>query len=182
MAFELPAPAPLPRIFIGLPDQKARLSILNVVLGGERLAPNADLARVAEQTDGYSGSDLKQVCVQAAMRPVRAFLERDSAVAAANAAPEGQEEEEAEVAGMAPPQAAAPAGGIGAGEPAAGIPGLPMVPRLDSLLRQAKRIASAPANPKTDLRPISMQARAAGRGGGGAQGRCSDLCAHVSLY
>lgn len=34
---------------------------------------------------------------------------------------------------------------------------LHLVPRLDSLLRQAERIAAAPRNPKTDLRPVSMQ-------------------------
>jgi hypothetical protein len=38
--------------------------------------------RVAEVTEGYSGSDLRQLCVQAAMRPVRELLEAESKASA----------------------------------------------------------------------------------------------------
>ena len=142
-----------------------------MVLEGERLAADVDLARLAEQTDGYSGSDLKQLSVQAAMRPVRSFLEADSATvtaaeAAADVAEAAQqdpgegvaaaEHEQAEGGAVAEPAAAAEGGG--AGGPAAGAAvSLPLVPRLNSLLRQAERIASRPTNPKTDLRPICMK-------------------------
>lgn len=79
------------RLFIGLPDRPARAQILEVVLGGERLGPDVDLQRLAERTDGYSGADLRQLCVQAAMRPVRALLEAESAAGAA-AVPAAAEE------------------------------------------------------------------------------------------
>ena len=175
-------PAPLPprprRIFIGLPDRSARQSILEVVLEGESPAADLDLSRLAELTEGYSGSDLKQLCVQAAMRPVRAFLEQDSATAAAaEAAAAAAQEEAAARAASAAAGAAEESqteGGAGEGGPPGGLPavpegdgdtavpaaapiGLPLVPRLDSLLRQAERIASRPTNPRTDLRPISMR-------------------------
>lgn len=173
------------RIFVGLPDRAARQSILEVVLEGESLAADLDLSRLAELTEGYSGSDLKQLCVQAAMRPVRAFLEQDSATAAAAeaaaatareeaaarvaaAAAQAEEEIEAEGGGgegrgnsklhSVPEADGASAGTSAAGSAAAAPPvSLPLVPRLDSLLRQAERIASRPSNPRTDLRPISMR-------------------------
>lgn len=188
-AASLPPPPPTPhRIFIGLPDRPARQSILEVVLEGESLAADVDLSRLAEMTEGYSGSDLKQLCVQAAMRPVRAFLEQDSATAAAAEAAAAAAREEA-AARVAEGAAGAAAEAQGEGEPGEGgatstlpaVPegdggdaqaaapppvSLPLVPRLDSLLRQAERIASRPTNPRTDLRPISM------RVGGVARAAC----------
>jgi SpoVK/Ycf46/Vps4 family AAA+-type ATPase len=40
------------------------------------------ICRLAEITAGYSGSDLRQLCVQAAMRPVRQLLEEEGRVSA----------------------------------------------------------------------------------------------------
>ena len=45
-----------------------------VLLGDEKLAEDVDLSSVASRTDGYSGSDLRQICTAAAMRPVRDLL------------------------------------------------------------------------------------------------------------
>ena len=45
-----------------------------VILAGERLAEDVDLGRVADRTDGFSGSDLRQVCTAAAMIPLRELL------------------------------------------------------------------------------------------------------------
>lgn len=63
---------------MGLPDAPARREILEVVLAGEALAPEVDLASIAAKTPGFSGADLKQLCVAAAMRPVRDLLEATS--------------------------------------------------------------------------------------------------------
>lgn len=50
------------------------LCFLQVVLSDEKLAADVDLGSVASRTDGYSGSDLRQVCTAAAMRPIRELL------------------------------------------------------------------------------------------------------------
>jgi len=72
----------LPRAFeIGLPDAAQRERILRVLLRGERLEPNFDFAAVARATAGYSGSDLEELCRQAAYRAVRDLLETERAAA-----------------------------------------------------------------------------------------------------
>ncbi|KAL0441932.1 UNVERIFIED_CONTAM: Spastin [Sesamum radiatum] len=43
----------------------------------EDLSPDVDLDSVATMTDGYSGSDLKNLCVTAAHRPIREILEKE---------------------------------------------------------------------------------------------------------
>ena len=45
-----------------------------MILAGERLADDVDLGRVADRTEGFSGSDLRQVCTAAAMIPLRELL------------------------------------------------------------------------------------------------------------
>ncbi|KIO28158.1 hypothetical protein M407DRAFT_231109 [Tulasnella calospora MUT 4182] len=47
------------RLLIDLPGEKERLEILKIHLRDETLAPDVDLAVLAEQTEMYSGSDLK---------------------------------------------------------------------------------------------------------------------------
>lgn len=44
------------------------------MLAEENLAEDVELGRVADRTDGYSGSDLREVCTAAAMRPLRDLL------------------------------------------------------------------------------------------------------------
>ncbi|KAK4455620.1 P-loop containing nucleoside triphosphate hydrolase protein [Podospora aff. communis PSN243] len=62
----------LPRkILVDLPLTKERESILRVMLREESLAEDVDLAKLAVETDLYSGSDLKNLCVSAAMEAVR---------------------------------------------------------------------------------------------------------------
>ncbi|KAL2179982.1 uncharacterized protein P884DRAFT_218591 [Thermothelomyces heterothallicus CBS 202.75] len=62
----------LPRkILVDLPLAPEREAILRVVLRDEVLAPDVDLARLAAETELYSGSDLKNLCVSAAMEAVR---------------------------------------------------------------------------------------------------------------
>ncbi|KAK3293311.1 uncharacterized protein B0H64DRAFT_210147 [Chaetomium fimeti] len=62
----------LPRkILVDLPLAPERLAILRVMLQEETLAPEVDLSKLAADTELYSGSDLKNLCVSAAMEAVR---------------------------------------------------------------------------------------------------------------
>jgi len=64
----------MPRAFhVPLPDQEGRLSILTLLFEGENISKDAIafLPDLAAMTDGYSGSDLKELCKAAAMVPVQ---------------------------------------------------------------------------------------------------------------
>ncbi|MCD9560741.1 hypothetical protein HAX54_019530 [Datura stramonium] len=78
------------RLMVNLPDAPNRAKILKVILTKEDLAQDVDLDSVASMTDGYSGSDLKNLCVTAAYRPIREILEKEKkehAAASANGGP-----------------------------------------------------------------------------------------------
>ncbi|KAK4732251.1 hypothetical protein R3W88_025239 [Solanum pinnatisectum] len=65
------------RLMVNLPDASNREKILGVILAKEELAQNVDLEAIATMTDGYSGSDLKNLCVSAAHCPIREILEKE---------------------------------------------------------------------------------------------------------
>ncbi|KAJ6817035.1 uncharacterized protein M6B38_363115 [Iris pallida] len=65
------------RLMVNLPDSSNREKILRVILAKEELAADVDLEAVANMTDGYSGSDLKNLCVTAAHCPIREILEKE---------------------------------------------------------------------------------------------------------
>ncbi|KAK7389195.1 hypothetical protein VNO78_24030 [Psophocarpus tetragonolobus] len=65
------------RLMVNLPDASNRAKILKVILAKEELSPDVDLEAVASMTDGYSGSDLKNLCVTAAHRPIKEILEKE---------------------------------------------------------------------------------------------------------
>jgi katanin p60 ATPase-containing subunit A1 len=50
--------------------------MLRHTLPADRLSDNVDLDAIAQQAEGYSGSDLVLVCKEAAMRPLRKLLSR----------------------------------------------------------------------------------------------------------
>jgi len=61
------------RLYVPLPDQRGRESITRNLLrksGGHELT-EGQVARLARETHGYSGSDLKHLCEDAAMGPLR---------------------------------------------------------------------------------------------------------------
>jgi SpoVK/Ycf46/Vps4 family AAA+-type ATPase len=58
------------RILVDLPSEEDRLVILNLLLADEMLDPSVDLPALAKRTNLYSGSDLKNVCVSAALAAV----------------------------------------------------------------------------------------------------------------
>lgn len=60
---------------IGLPTQEQRRSILRTVLHLENVSENVDSLRVAKLTEGFSGSDLRELCRTAAVYRVRDYIE-----------------------------------------------------------------------------------------------------------
>lgn len=84
----------LPRkILVDLPLVAERAKILKVMLREEQLAPDVDLDALAKETDLYSGSDLKNLCVSAAMEAVREECRAKEAHDAAAAAHSEKEKE-----------------------------------------------------------------------------------------
>lgn len=68
----------LPQAFeIGIPDQRERAEILKVILKGERVEDNIDYDRVASSCEGYTGSDLLELCKKAAYFPIRELLDEE---------------------------------------------------------------------------------------------------------
>ncbi|XP_021775915.1 uncharacterized protein LOC110739751 isoform X1 [Chenopodium quinoa] len=65
------------RLMVNLPDAPNRAKIIKVILAKEDLSPDVDFDAIANMTDGYSGSDLKNLCVAAAHRPIREILEKE---------------------------------------------------------------------------------------------------------
>ncbi|KAK4357260.1 hypothetical protein RND71_022870 [Anisodus tanguticus] len=65
------------RLMVNLPDAPNREKILRVILVKEELMPNVDVEAIANMTEGYSGSDLKNLCVTAAHCPIREILENE---------------------------------------------------------------------------------------------------------
>ncbi|XP_021236338.1 katanin p60 ATPase-containing subunit A-like 2 isoform X3 [Numida meleagris] len=65
------------RILVDLPNQEARQAMIQHWLpplsnsGGVELRTDLDYSLLGQETDGYSGSDIRLVCKEAAMRPVR---------------------------------------------------------------------------------------------------------------
>lgn len=58
---------------VDLPDQENRVKILQVILGKEDLDSSVDLTALANMTEGYSGSDLKNLSIAAAYQPIREY-------------------------------------------------------------------------------------------------------------
>ncbi|XP_020090267.1 uncharacterized protein LOC109711554 isoform X2 [Ananas comosus] len=65
------------RIFVNLPDAGNRTKILKIILSKENLEPGFRYEELADATEGYSGSDLKNLCVAAAYKPVQELLEAE---------------------------------------------------------------------------------------------------------
>ncbi|GAQ79721.1 AAA-type ATPase [Klebsormidium nitens] len=65
------------RLMVPLPDAENRRKILHVILGKEELSAAFDFEELSQMTDGYSGSDLKNLCVTAAYQPIREILENE---------------------------------------------------------------------------------------------------------
>ncbi|KAI8540431.1 hypothetical protein RHMOL_Rhmol09G0263700 [Rhododendron molle] len=64
------------RIMVGLPSVESREMILKTLLGKEKVE-NLDFKELANMTEGFSGSDLKNLCITAAYRPVRELIQQE---------------------------------------------------------------------------------------------------------
>ncbi|KAM0431425.1 hypothetical protein ACHAPT_005402 [Fusarium lateritium] len=58
------------RIFVGVPSAAQREGILRIHLRDEVLGPDVSVEKLAKMTTSYTGSDLKSLCVSAAMAAV----------------------------------------------------------------------------------------------------------------
>ncbi|KAM7531357.1 hypothetical protein LguiB_034767 [Lonicera macranthoides] len=65
------------RILVGLPSVENREKILRTVLVKENVDKDLDFKELATMTEGYSGSDLKNLCTTAAYRPVRELIQQE---------------------------------------------------------------------------------------------------------
>jgi hypothetical protein len=77
------------RLLVDLPTQADRKEILRIHLKGEQLDESVDLADIAKRTPFYSGSDLKNIAVSAALACVKEENEQ-AAIAAAKATAESE--------------------------------------------------------------------------------------------
>ncbi|KAK6794678.1 hypothetical protein RDI58_008131 [Solanum bulbocastanum] len=59
---------------IGMPNHKERAEILKVILRGEKVEDTIDYDDIASLCDGYTGSDLLELCKKAAYFPIRDLL------------------------------------------------------------------------------------------------------------
>eukprot|EP00249_Psilotum_nudum_P007697 c20757_g1_i1 orf=231-1370(-) len=62
---------------VGLPDLKQRGSILRIILKDENVEDGIEFDYLASLCEGYSGSDLTELCKQAAYLPIRDLLEQE---------------------------------------------------------------------------------------------------------
>ncbi|CAG8746336.1 9355_t:CDS:2, partial [Racocetra persica] len=67
------------KLFVDLPTEKDREHILHLHLRDEKLDPSISLANLAKITNLYSGSDLKNLCISAALAAVREDAEKEQA-------------------------------------------------------------------------------------------------------
>ncbi|PIN21674.1 AAA+-type ATPase [Handroanthus impetiginosus] len=64
------------RVMVGMPSVESREMILRTLLSKEKVE-DLDFKELAVMTEGYSGSDLKNLCVTAAYRPVRELIQQE---------------------------------------------------------------------------------------------------------
>ena len=62
------------RLYVPLPEKGARVYLINNLLNGQKHElDESDCDKIAELTDGYSGADMKNLCREAAMEPIRSL-------------------------------------------------------------------------------------------------------------
>ncbi|CAO3599891.1 unnamed protein product [Absidia cylindrospora] len=66
-------------IYIPLPDEMSRLSIMKAQLRKSPVAADVDLGLMAKHTNGFSGADLGEICQRAAKLAIREDIEKDIA-------------------------------------------------------------------------------------------------------
>ena len=64
-------------IYIPLPDEVSRISILTAALRKSPISPQVDLKYLAKSTHGFSGADLTEICQRAAKLAIRESIDAD---------------------------------------------------------------------------------------------------------
>jgi katanin p60 ATPase-containing subunit A1 len=59
-----------------LPDEQVREAMLQQFLPSSMVAEDFPYKKIASKLNGYSGSDIKLACKEAAMKPLRALLNK----------------------------------------------------------------------------------------------------------
>jgi transitional endoplasmic reticulum ATPase len=72
-------------IYIPLPDQGSRVSVLKSCLRKSPVAKDVDLGFLADKTPGFSGADLTEICQRAAKLAIRESIEKEIQQRQANA-------------------------------------------------------------------------------------------------
>ncbi|XVF51400.1 hypothetical protein PTKIN_Ptkin04bG0182300 [Pterospermum kingtungense] len=65
------------RIMVGLPAAENREKIFRTLLAKEKVEEGLNFTELAMMTEGYTGSDLKNLCTTAAYRPVRELIQQE---------------------------------------------------------------------------------------------------------
>jgi len=78
------------RILVDLPDATTRKEILHVCLSGNRVADDVNLTQVALELEGYTGSDIKEVCREAVVGISHEEAQRIERIAKQRGADDGQ--------------------------------------------------------------------------------------------
>ena len=63
------------RLLVPLPDRRARLEMFRHFTRGFSLASDVDFGRLADETRGFTGSDIRDVCQSAQLNAIREFFE-----------------------------------------------------------------------------------------------------------
>uniref|UniRef100_A0A6E8V669 AAA ATPase AAA+ lid domain-containing protein n=1 Tax=Anopheles coluzzii TaxID=1518534 RepID=A0A6E8V669_ANOCL len=63
-----------PRVYIGLPNDNTRKALLELCLKGVNISPDLNTDTITEQLNGYTGSDIANVCRDAAMMAMRRHI------------------------------------------------------------------------------------------------------------
>merc|ERR1712022_93115 len=66
-------------VYIPLPDQPARVSIINATLRKAPVSPMVDRNQIADKTNGFSGADLTEICSRAARFAVKDAIAAEEA-------------------------------------------------------------------------------------------------------
>uniref|UniRef100_UPI0031CCD0F8 ATPase family AAA domain-containing protein 1-A-like n=1 Tax=Nasonia vitripennis TaxID=7425 RepID=UPI0031CCD0F8 len=67
---------------VGLPNEQQRTQILNLILANEPIAEDISIAQLSRMTDGFSGSDLQELCRNASVYRVRDYIRNSYATRA----------------------------------------------------------------------------------------------------
>lgn len=64
---------------VGLPNEEQRLKIVRLVLMTETVSDDVDLNRIAKLTNGFSGSDIRELCRNASVYRIRNYMRKENA-------------------------------------------------------------------------------------------------------